>query len=193
MAKTVLITGVSRGLGLTAAGRLLDAGWTVCGTSRTDSEAWRKLAARVPGRAEWRPCDLGRPEAVSPDLFEHWLPLERPIHAYVNNAAAAYDDLVTNVRLPALEEMFAVNVFSPIMITRHVLRNMLLHGTRGAIVHVSSVSVHAGAKGLAMLATGGAAAPAIMGYDAIKGGVPKTPYKDPYKNYNVNNGGFQLS
>jgi 3-oxoacyl-[acyl-carrier protein] reductase len=150
--KTALITGVSRGLGLVIAERLLAIGWVVCGTSRTESDAWRKLANRFEGRAEWRGCDLSRPAEIKDALFKDWLPTRRPVHAFVNNAAVAHDDLITNLRLPSVEEMMAVNVIAPIAITRHVLRNMIFHGTRGVVVHVSSISAHAGGKGLAMYA-----------------------------------------
>jgi 3-oxoacyl-[acyl-carrier protein] reductase len=37
-------------------------------------------------------------------------------------------------------------------LTREVLRNMLFHNTPGALVHVSSITVRSGAKGLAMYA-----------------------------------------
>jgi 3-oxoacyl-[acyl-carrier protein] reductase len=85
-------------------------------------------------------------------LFDDWLPLRRPLHALINNAAVAYDDLVTNVSIPKLEEMWAVNVTAPIALTREAIRNMLFHGTAGAIVQISSISVRSGAKGLAMYA-----------------------------------------
>ena len=49
--------------------------------------------------------------------------------------------------------MYAVNVFTPMMITKYVLRNMLLHHTCGCIVHISSISAHTGYKGLAMYAS----------------------------------------
>ena len=39
------------------------------------------------------------------------------------------------------------------MLTKHVIRNMLLHNIQGSIVHISSVSVHTGYKGLAMYAS----------------------------------------
>lgn len=152
MSKTILITGVSRGLGLATARRLLQSGWTVCGISRTESEEWRSLAARHQDHAEWRSCDLSNPASIDQALFSDWLPTQRPIHALVNNAALAYDDLITNVRLPRLETMFAVNVIAPMAITRQVLRNMIFHGTHGVVLHVSSISVHAGSKGLAMYA-----------------------------------------
>lgn len=49
--------------------------------------------------------------------------------------------------------MYAVNVFTPMMITKYALRNMLLHHTKGCIVHISSISAHTGYKGLAMYAS----------------------------------------
>ncbi len=148
--KTALVTGVSRGLGLAIADRLLEAGWTVCGTSRFETEAWRAIGARHPGLTEWRACDLARTEDIDRAIFDDWLPMRRPIHALVNNAAVAYDDLISNLHVPPLQHMFAVNVLTPMILTRGVIRNMLLHGTAGAIVHVSSICVHAGSKGLAM-------------------------------------------
>ena len=71
----------------------------------------------------------------------------------MNNAALAYDDIVTNMNLERLQNMYAVNVFAPMMMTKYVIRNMLYHHTRGSILHISSISVHTGYKGLAMYAS----------------------------------------
>lgn len=150
MNKTAVITGVSRGLGLAVARRLLAQNWRVCGLSRGESEEWSTVAAGHRERATWRACDFGNAAAVEKVLAE--LPLGQPIAALVNNAAFAYDDLVTNLHRAELERSFAINVFTPMILTRHVIRNMLLHGTAGAIVHVSSISVRSGSRGLAMYA-----------------------------------------
>jgi 3-oxoacyl-[acyl-carrier protein] reductase len=48
--------------------------------------------------------------------------------------------------------MFSVNVFTPMVLTKCAIRSMLLHRVAGSIVHVSSISVHTGYKGLAMYA-----------------------------------------
>ncbi len=48
--------------------------------------------------------------------------------------------------------MYSINVFTPYMIVKNVIRNMLLHRIGGSIVHISSISVHTGYKGLAMYA-----------------------------------------
>jgi 3-oxoacyl-[acyl-carrier protein] reductase len=70
----------------------------------------------------------------------------------VNNAAIAYDDIITNANYETLSNMFQVNVFTPMLITKYVIRNMLLHNNIGSIVHLSSISVHTGYKGLSMYA-----------------------------------------
>ena len=47
-------------------------------------------------------------------------------------------------------EMFKVNVFSPMLINKHLIKNMLLHRT--IFTYVSSVSTATGYKGLSMYA-----------------------------------------
>ena len=76
-----------------------------------------------------------------------------PIHGFVNNAAIAYDDIITNANEGNLIKMYNVNVFSPIFLTKYVIRDMLLNKIQGSIVHVSSISAHTGYKGLAMYAS----------------------------------------
>ena len=75
-----------------------------------------------------------------------------PLHGFVNNAAIAYDDLVTNLNQDRLTYMFQANVFTPMMITKYAIRNMIFNRIQGSIVHLSSISVHTGYKGLAMYA-----------------------------------------
>lgn len=150
--QNVLVTGVSRGLGLAITRALLDDGWTVYGVSRTKSEAYAKLEEHAPGRVKFWPADLSRGEPAIAALFGEYLPQSVPVHALVNNAAEAYDDLLTNAQPERLARMFATNVFAPMLLTKQAIRNMLLHQTRGSIVHVSSVAVRTGFKGLTMYA-----------------------------------------
>ena len=49
--------------------------------------------------------------------------------------------------------MYRINVFSPMMLTKYILRDFLLNKVSGSIVHISSVSAHTGYKGLAMYAS----------------------------------------
>jgi 3-oxoacyl-[acyl-carrier protein] reductase len=75
------------------------------------------------------------------------------IYGFVNNAAIAYDDIITNLNYDDLQTMYNVNVFSPMILTKYVLRDMLLNRNKGSIVHISSISAHTGYKGLAMYAS----------------------------------------
>jgi len=83
-------------------------------------------------------------------LYEDELKPRGLICGLVNNAAIAYDDLVTNASIGDLRHLFAVNVVSPIVLTKYVLRDMVLNGTEGSLIHVSSVSTATGYKGLSM-------------------------------------------
>lgn len=147
-----MITGVSQGLGLATAASVLDAGDSVIGVSRRLTPEFAALQERHKGRARFIVADLTSTEAAEAVFVAGDLKAATPLHGYVNNAAVAYDDLITNLRIDPLQAMFTVNVFTPMFFVRHMIRNMLLHGTAGSIVHVSSVSVHTGYKGLAMYA-----------------------------------------
>ena len=68
----------------------------------------------------------------------------------INNSAIAYDDLITNANSKRLEEMFNINVFSPIMLSKLAIRNMILHRNQGSIIHISSITARTGYKGLSM-------------------------------------------
>lgn len=151
--KNVLVTGVSQGLGLAIVRGLLASEWSVYGVSRRRTPGLDELDACYPGRLHFLSFDLAETNRVRTALFTEFLPGGLRLDGFVNNAAMAYDDLVTNLDVGALQRMYAVNVFTPMVITKYLIRNLLLHRAPGAIVHISSVSVHTGYKGLAMYAS----------------------------------------
>lgn len=152
MDRNILVTGVSKGLGLTIAQVLLEKGYTVYGISRTKSSDLEGLEEKFGRTFCWRSFDLSDAANLKP-LFNSFIGKELPIHGFVNNAAMAYDDIVTNLDLQRLEDLYRLNVYSPMMLTKLVIRQMLLHRIHGSIVHLSSVSVHTGYKGLSMYAS----------------------------------------
>lgn len=153
MSKNILITGVSQGLGLAVARAVVAQGWTVFGVSRRMSPEFAALQEEHPDLVKFFPFDLEDVDGVKSKLFKEFVGLDVPLHGLVNNAAVAYDDLITNLDEKRLQAMYAVNVFAPMVTTRQTIRNMLLHGQGGSIVHISSISVHTGYKGLAMYAS----------------------------------------
>lgn len=148
-----LVTGCSRGVGLEICRILLEEGHTVYGVARSYTEDFKVLESRFLGKLFFKSIDLSDSENVRRLIFKEFITNSIQLDGYVNNAAMAYDDIVTNLNLDKLKAMYDVNVFTPMMITKYALRHMLLHKNKGSIVHISSISVHTGYKGLAMYAS----------------------------------------
>lgn len=147
----ILVTGAAGGLGLAIVQRLLRDGYGVSAVVRRESAELLALQPKFAGRLEILNFDLNDWRAL-----ETWQPMIDPHRRWaglVNNAAVAYDDLVSNARADELSTMFDVNVLAPILLSKLVIRNMILHRTLGSLVHVSSISTRDGYKGLSMYAS----------------------------------------
>jgi 3-oxoacyl-[acyl-carrier protein] reductase len=137
-------------LGLEIVRQQLEQGHTVFAISRNRSQPLESLIEQHPGRCHFVPHDLGQvSDGQFRDLAAQIDP-GIPIQGLVNNAAVAYDDLVTNLDLDRLTEMLQVNLVAAMALTGFVIRNMLLHRTHGTLVHVSSIAAQHGSKGLSM-------------------------------------------
>lgn len=148
-----LVTGCSRGVGLEICRVLLEQGHTVYGIARGFSNEFQQLQEENLEHLFFKSIDLSDSENVRKSIFKDFISNKLRLDGFVNNAAMAYDDIITNLNLEKLKAMYAVNVFTPMMITKYAIRNMLLHHTQGSIVHISSISAHTGYKGLAMYAS----------------------------------------
>lgn len=153
--KNFLLTGGSRGLGLEISKAILQTfpNSRVFCISRTFSDELQFLKKKYPSRLLFKSVDLSNPNLLKERIFSEFLPLNIPIHGFVNNAAFAYDDIITNIKISSLEKLYKVNVFSPLLLTKYVIRNMIFNKIQGSIIHISSISVHTGYKGLAVYAS----------------------------------------
>ncbi len=150
--KNYLITGVSRGLGYKIAKILLQQGAKVWGISRSHNECILQLQHKFGSNMQHLQFDISNLDAIKESVFENFLSADVHLDGLVNNAAIAYSDLVTNAKLQSLQEMFDVNVYAAMIFSKFAIRRMILHSTRGSIVHISSVCVREGYKGLSMYA-----------------------------------------
>lgn len=149
----ILLTGVSKGLGLKTAECLLSEGHTVFGVSRSMTKELNQLIKAYPENMRWLEYDITDSNNIHKTIFVNWIGLKTPLHGFINNAAFAYDDIITNLNIEPLEKMYKVNVFSPMILTKYAIRHTFLHKNKISIVHISSISVHTGYKGLAMYAS----------------------------------------
>lgn len=150
--KKVLITGVSKGLGIELTSFLLERGNVVYGISRTSNKELDEIKNKYGDSFIHLNYDLSLQESIrgiSRFIMDNRIKLD----SFVNNAAMAYDDLITNAKMDDLDIMFKINVLSPIMITKSVIRNFILYKSKGSIIHISSISAHTGYKGLSMYAS----------------------------------------
>ncbi|MEB3959952.1 oxidoreductase [Streptomyces kunmingensis] len=152
MAKTFLITGVSSGLGRAFAVAALDAGHTVVGTVRNDTDA-AAFTALHPERVHARVLDVTDDEAVFAVVDE----VEKsvgPIDALIANAGYGLEGTFEETSLSDLRAQFDVNVFGAAATVQAVLPFMrgrrrghiLAVTSMGGLTSFPGVSAYCGSK-----------------------------------------------
>jgi NAD(P)-dependent dehydrogenase (short-subunit alcohol dehydrogenase family) len=131
-ARTVLITGANRGIGLEYARQFAVRGYTVIGTARDPADA--KELANLAVRLER--LDVTDAESTA-ELARRLQGV--PIDILVNNAGVfdRKDADIDTVDIAMLEQTLAVNTLGPLRVTRALLPN-LRAGERRTIVNMSS-------------------------------------------------------
>lgn len=148
----IIVTGDSGGLGSAITRKILKDGiYGVIGISRKENDVVESIKKEYENYVHIN-FDLLDTQQIK-NLYKEKIKKIGTIYGLVNNSAMAYDDIVTNLSYDKLDGMYHVNVYSPMMLTKYAIRDMILHKTEGSIVHISSVSAHTGYKGLAMYAS----------------------------------------
>ena len=137
----VIVTGGSRGLGLGIAEKLVAAGYDVIAVARRQSD---DLAARVrqigqgrEGAFVFRRFDLADISGI-PDFVRDLRKEFGPVYGLVNNAALGTSGVLAMMPVARIEELVRVNMLSPVVLTRCVVRSMLAEA-RGRIVNIASI------------------------------------------------------
>jgi 3-oxoacyl-[acyl-carrier protein] reductase len=74
-----------------------------------------------------------------------------PIHGLVNNAALGTSGILATMHDAQIERLARVNILSPIILTKYVVRSMMVDGG-GRIVNVASIVSSTGYSGLSVYA-----------------------------------------
>ncbi len=147
MAKTVLITGGSRGIGRACVELFARRGWRAVFLCRTRADAAKMLVDKLRAEgcdAEYFLCDVSDRTRVDEVVGEILRRCHR-IDALVNNAAISQIKLFTDLTPEDWRRMFAVNVDGVFNCTQAVLGGMISEKS-GAIVNISSMWGQVGAS-----------------------------------------------
>lgn len=152
--RNVIVTGGSRGIGLAIARRLAEGGDRVIALARRETAELAELASRPtgPGWGEirFRPCDLSVTTEL-PHLVRQIRKEVGPIGGLVNNAGLGTSGILATMPDGQIEQLVAMNVLSPILLTKYVARAMMT-GEGSRIVNVSSIVAENGYQGLSVYA-----------------------------------------
>ncbi|ALG89543.1 MULTISPECIES: SDR family NAD(P)-dependent oxidoreductase [Actibacterium] len=148
--KTVVITGVSRGLGLATAKRLSADGYNVVGLSRSLSDGYKALMAEQEGRVHFIPFDVGDLDAI-PGVVSSITKQHGRIWGLVNNAGIGADGILATMHKTDILRVIEVNLTAPIIFAKYISRGMLA-AHEGRIVNISSIIASTGFHGLAAYA-----------------------------------------
>lgn len=149
--KTVLVTGVSRGLGLAIVDRLArEKSYRVIGASRSLTPEFEAVAAKAEGRVEFRKFDVGDLDAI-PGLIGDITKEHGALWGLVNNAGIGTDGVLATMHKTDIEEVLRVNLTAPVILSKFATRGMLA-AREGRIINISSIIANTGFNGLAVYA-----------------------------------------
>jgi 3-oxoacyl-[acyl-carrier protein] reductase len=161
--RNVIVTGGSRGLGLGIARALGDAGYRVIAIARRQSD---QLAAAIggvgggdQGSLHFWPFDLTKVGDLA-NLVKAIRKEFGPVYGLVNNAGIGTSGVLATMQDGQIARLVHLNTVSPIVLTKYVVRAMMVDGG-GRIVNMSSIVSTTGFSGLSVY---GATKASLVGF-----------------------------
>jgi 3-oxoacyl-[acyl-carrier protein] reductase len=156
----VLVTGGSRGIGLAISRRLAAAGYNVIAVARRENDelgdAIREAVKQGAGGLHFRAFDLSDVDAI-PSFVKGVRDEFGAIYGLVNNAGIGTEGLLATMHNTEIEALLRLNVLSPVILTKYVVRHMMADGA-GRIINMSSIIASTGYNGLSVYGATKAAA-----------------------------------
>lgn len=149
--KTIIVTGATKGLGFAITKKLIKDGYYVIGIGRKPSSEFELLLEEhSPSCLKFIPFDLGNTGEIR-ILVREIISSHKTIYGLVNNAAIGTDGVLATMHEADISKSLAVNLQSPIILSKYVVRPMLLAGC-GRIINISSIIANTGFNGLSVYA-----------------------------------------
>ena len=148
--KVIVITGASKGLGVSMAEICAAEGAKVvlAARSRKQLEAVAECICAAGGETEAVPTDMSQPEQIE-NLVARALARFGRIDGLVNNAGVNYVKPFLEVDLKEWRRVLDVDLTGSFLLTQLCARQMKKQGTSGSIVQIASVHTHASLAGAA--------------------------------------------
>ncbi|MEA3174127.1 MAG: 3-oxoacyl-[acyl-carrier protein] reductase [Gammaproteobacteria bacterium] len=149
--RNVIVTGGSRGLGLAITQALAASGYRVIAVARSQTAeltASREAAQSGAGAIEFRACDLSDLEQIPPLVRAVKVEFGAP-YGLVNNAGLGTAGLLSNMRDQDVQRLIQLNTVAPIMLSKYVVRAMMLQ-REGRIINMASIVAATGYSGLSV-------------------------------------------
>jgi 3-oxoacyl-[acyl-carrier protein] reductase len=149
--RNVIVTGGSRGIGLGIVTRLARADFHAIAVSRTSNDLLFKAIHDIEhdgtGRISFVSQDLSDVAALAE--FSRSVRKEfGPVYGIINNVGLGTPGLLSNMSDSEIARLTQLNVTVPLIITRHLMRSMLI-ARSGRIINISSIVALTGYQGLA--------------------------------------------
>lgn len=157
--RNVVVTGGSRGLGLAIAQTLVKVGFKVIAVARSEGAALAAARAIAADALAFQAGDLGD-LAQLPALARGLRQAHGPIWGLVNNAGIGTAGVLATLPEARIEELVRLNLTSPIILTKYLVRSMM-SARAGRIVNISSIVAGSGFRGLSVY---GATKAGLLGF-----------------------------
>jgi NAD(P)-dependent dehydrogenase (short-subunit alcohol dehydrogenase family) len=148
VAKVLLVTGGSRGIGAACCRRAAAHGWDVAVNYTRDAAAAGRVAADVRARGR-RAITVAADVADEAQVLAMFRRIDTelgPLDALVNNAGVVdQPQRVQDMTVARLRRMFDTNILGSFLCAREAIRRM--HGRGGGIVNLSSAAARLGSPG----------------------------------------------
>ena len=155
--RNVLVTGGTRGIGLSIVRKLAASGFNVIAVARRESDELRAAISEAKqDNLHFRACDLSAVDTI-PAFVKQMRDEFGAIYGLINNAGIGTEGLLATMHNSEIEALVRLNVLSPVILTKYIVRHMMADG-EGRIVNISSIIASTGYNGLSVYGATKAAA-----------------------------------
>ena len=136
MAKTVLITGSSRGIGAAMAKLFYENGYNVAINYNNSEKEAKELCSSLPGSLLLK-GDVSNESDVR-TMVEKSVEHFGKIDVLINNAGISQTGLLQDISLSDWERLFSINVTGTFLMSKYAAKNMIANHS-GKIINISSI------------------------------------------------------